>query len=223
MNVLAAACLIGAASTTTWVAPAADPVAIVHAAPGDSILLNVWLAPPDGEWVNSVSLWHGLVTNDAATLDEILPQMGTVVRAEVIGGNSWLTLAQLDLHEPGIVAALSFTASDFGQSCLGTMPLAGSIGVVGEPCIEVSMLGDLDGSLSVDGLDVEPFVSVMLSGEYRFEADMTRDMQVNGLDVGPFVGKVVSGVEAVSEPESLVLATIGGLAFVVVRILEIKA
>ena len=66
----------------------------------------------------------------------------------------------------------------------------------------------------VNGLDVDPFVDVLLNGttdtgmEYR--ADVNDDGIVNGLDVDPFVELVVGGgVAAVPEPSSLVLLLCG--------------
>ena len=48
----------------------------------------------------------------------------------------------------------------------------------------------------MNGLDVDPFVEVLLSGPYQTEADMNEDQVVNGLDVDPFVAAVVGGVHA---------------------------
>ena len=66
----------------------------------------------------------------------------------------------------------------------------------------------------INGLDVDPFVDVLLNGtadeamEYR--ADVNDDAVVNGLDVDPFVALVVGGgVAAVPEPSSFVLLLLG--------------
>jgi acetyl esterase/lipase len=75
-------------------------------------------------------------------------------------------------------------------------------------------LGDVNFDGDVNGLDVDPFVDVLLNGPYQPEADMNEDQVVNGLDVDPFVAAVVGGnVESISEPSTLVL---GFLALAVV-------
>ena len=62
----------------------------------------------------------------------------------------------------------------------------------------------------VNGLDVDPFVDVLLNGPYQSEADMNGDGVVNGVDVDPFVGDLVGGsVAVVPEPSALVLAMLG--------------
>jgi hypothetical protein len=70
-------------------------------------------------------------------------------------------------------------------------------------------IGDLNFDGEVNGLDVDPFVDVLLNGPYQIEADMNEDMEVNGLDVDPFVEAVVGGgVAAVPEPSTLLLCLI---------------
>jgi hypothetical protein len=71
-------------------------------------------------------------------------------------------------------------------------------------------LGDVNMDGEVNGLDVDPFVDVLLNGPYQVEADMNKDNEVNGLDVDPFVAAVVGGgVQAVPEPATLALAGMG--------------
>jgi cytochrome c peroxidase len=75
--------------------------------------------------------------------------------------------------------------------------------VVPEP-----LLGDVNLDGEVNGLDVDPFVDVLLSGSYQTEADMNEDQVVNGLDVDPFVAVVVGGVQQIPEPSTLLLALV---------------
>jgi hypothetical protein len=71
------------------------------------------------------------------------------------------------------------------------------------------MLGDVNGDRAVNGLDVDPFVEVLVNGTddnaTRIVADMNRDGEVNGLDVDPFVAAVVGGVQQIPEPSTLLL------------------
>ena len=75
------------------------------------------------------------------------------------------------------------------------------------------LLGDVNLDRVVNGLDVDPFVDVLLNGPFQVEADMNEDGVVNGLDVDPFVEAVVGGgVAAVPEPSTCVLAGLGLIA-----------
>jgi hypothetical protein len=74
--------------------------------------------------------------------------------------------------------------------------------------------GDVNDDTEVNGLDVDPFVDVLLNGttdtDMEYRADVNDDGIVNGLDVDPFVELVVGGgVAAVPEPSSLVLLLCG--------------
>jgi hypothetical protein len=71
-------------------------------------------------------------------------------------------------------------------------------------------LGDVNLDGEVNGLDVDPFVDVLLNGPFQLEADMNEDGEVNGLDVDLFVEAVVGGgTAAVPEPASALLLLIG--------------
>ena len=74
--------------------------------------------------------------------------------------------------------------------------------------VSAPLLGDLNLDGEVNGLDVDPFVDVLLSGPYQPEADMNEDQVVNGLDVDPFVDAVVGGVQQIPEPSTLLLALV---------------
>ncbi len=49
------------------------------------------------------------------------------------------------------------------------------------------LLGDVNLDGAVDLLDVAPFIDLISSGEFQFEADLNGDGFVNLLDVAPFV------------------------------------
>ena len=57
----------------------------------------------------------------------------------------------------------------------------------------------------VNGLDVDPFVRVLLASRFDVAADMNSDGEVNGLDVDPFVAAVIGGTQPVLEPSTLLL------------------
>jgi MYXO-CTERM domain-containing protein len=110
-----------------------------------------------------------------------------------------------DFHEfgsgPNLFAFNDNPASLFAQFT-GQVNQIAQFTFVPEP-----MFGDVNGDGQVNGLDVDPFVEVLLSGPYQTEADMNEDQVVNGLDVDPFVAAVVGGgVAAVPEPSALLLA-----------------
>ena len=68
-------------------------------------------------------------------------------------------------------------------------------------------MGDVNLDGEVNGLDVDPFVEVLLSGPYQPEVDMNEDQVVNGLDVDPFVAAVVGGsAHQIPEPSTLLLS-----------------
>jgi hypothetical protein len=79
-------------------------------------------------------------------------------------------------------------------------------------------LGDVNLDGEVNGLDVDPFVDVLLNGPFQTEADMNKDEVVNGLDVDPFVAAVVgAGTAQVPEPSTLVLLGISALGLLLCR------
>jgi hypothetical protein len=59
-------------------------------------------------------------------------------------------------------------------------------------------------------MDVDPFVQSMVWGPYSVNADMNQDGQVNGLDVDPFVAVVLgagTSLTPIPEPSTMILAT----------------
>jgi hypothetical protein len=80
------------------------------------------------------------------------------------------------------------------------------------------LLGDVNLDGVVNGLDVDPFVDVLLNGPYTVQADMNEDGEVNGLDVDQFVAAVVGGgTAAVPEPTTLTLLLAGVMGLVALR------
>jgi hypothetical protein len=67
------------------------------------------------------------------------------------------------------------------------------------------LLGDVNHDDAVDGLDVDPFIDVLLDSQFATTADMNGDGAVNGLDVAPFVAAVFGGVQQIPEPSTLLL------------------
>jgi hypothetical protein len=122
--------------------------------------------------------------------------------------------------------------SDNGQSVLiGNRPVCGNCGWYGslddvriydealsqdeikgimDSIPDLTLFGDVNLDGEVNGLDVDPFVDVLLNGPYQAEADMNTDQVVNGLDVDPFVAAVVGGggAQAVPEPSTLLLCLV---------------
>jgi hypothetical protein len=82
------------------------------------------------------------------------------------------------------------------------------------------IVGDVSGDGEVNGLDVDPFVDVLLNGSTELllylKADMNGDGEVNGLDVDPFVAAVIGspGQARVPEPSTIVLAGLALLGLV---------
>ena len=74
--------------------------------------------------------------------------------------------------------------------------------------VEFLQIGDVNHDTEVNGLDVDPFVDVLLASRFDVAADMNGDGVVNGLDVEPFVAAVVGGAEPVPEPSTLLLAVV---------------
>jgi hypothetical protein len=71
------------------------------------------------------------------------------------------------------------------------------------------LLGDVNHDGVVDGLDVDPFIDVLLDSQFATTADMNGDGAVNGLDVAPFVAAVFGGsAQQIPEPSTLLLALI---------------
>lgn len=84
------------------------------------------------------------------------------------------------------------------------------------------LLGDVNTDGVIDGLDIDPFVTLLTGGGFQGEADLNSDGIVDALDIDPFVGLLsgsgsvstseLSAIQAVPEPTSALLLGLGGLA-----------
>ena len=124
-----------------------------------------------------------------------------------------------------LLDAINQTRADRGLDSVTRADLRFSLGIDGAVYILnkrdgiirrlAAVPGDVNLDGEVNGLDVDPFVEVLLSGPYQVEADMNEDQVVNGLDVDPFVAAVVGGTHQIPEPSTfllsiLALAVVGG-------------
>jgi hypothetical protein len=158
---------------------------------------------------------HGRGSFNGSSLNDVLNMellTGTVVNATTIqftGRES----QDLEVSLEAVLGddSLQLTGGNVLECCdRFSYELIAAAVVVPQPPIII--LGDVDGDGEVNGLDVDPFVDVLLSGLYQVEADMNEDQVVNGLDVDPFVAAVVGGgVQAVPEPSSWIILVIGAL------------
>ena len=61
---------------------------------------------------------------------------------------------------------------------------------------------------ALNGLDVDPFVDVLLDGQFDVAADINEDGVVNGLDVDQFVTAILGGTQPVPEPTTISLTAL---------------
>jgi hypothetical protein len=124
-----------------------------------------------------------------------------------VGGETYLLLSS------GNQLAEQFATFDASAAPL-TDPLQWDLEYSGNDVLlhvlgTTTLLGDVNLDGEVNGLDVDPFVDVLLNGPYQREADMNGDDVVNGLDVDPFVATVVGGgAQQIPEPATLLLALV---------------
>jgi hypothetical protein len=175
-----------------------------------------WVSEVDGEveidWTlakenlgcgNGVS---GLVFVNGEEVDS-----ATVAFDDAIGVERQL---RVSVHEGDFIdiALTPFGTDDSGDGGFDNDSCDGSIlSAVINKVESTLLLGDVNLDGEVNGLDVDPFVEVLLQGPYQTNADMNEDGVVNGLDVDPFVAAVVGGggTQAVPEPTSLLLCLLG--------------
>lgn len=67
-------------------------------------------------------------------------------------------------------------------------------------CVACACVGDINGDGSIDLLDVDPFVALIIAGIFEACADINGDGEVNLLDVDPFVALLTSGATCGEAP-----------------------
>lgn len=136
---------------------------------GDDFVFHFTILPGDANRDNIVGL---------ADLD--------IIETNFALGGSSFTFADGDFSGDGVIDNLNDYQPHF-------KPNFGKIWLSWET---EDLLGDVNRDSDVNGLDVDPFVSVLLSGTYDPTADMNDDGEVNGLDVDFFVQAVLSGLQS---------------------------
>ena len=109
-----------------------------------------------------------------------------------VGPNGAVLLARVDFEVVGGgTADLEFALGPQGALELdkivldpqfGSATLAANVICVGE-----FNIGDVNSSGSIDFFDISPFIAVLASGGYQFEADCHFDGVVDFLDIAPFI------------------------------------
>ena len=136
-------------------------------------------------------LWFVNTQNvDATALDELLDNLKTIQSPDT-EGVLYVTRADYDAINAAGGDLLSDWNDEEGHH------------------VEFLQIGDVNHDTEVNGLDVDPFVDVLLSSRFDAAADMNGDGAVNGLDVDPFVAAVVGGgVQQIPEPSTLLLCLV---------------
>jgi hypothetical protein len=137
-----------------------------------------------------IDLWLVDTLNlDATELDALLDNLETIEGTDT-EGILYMTQADFDAFNTaggGVLAAWN-----------------------AEPGHHIAFLqaGDVNHDADVNGLDVDPFVDVLLASRFDVAADMNGDGVVNGLDVEPFVAAVGGGTHQIPEPSTLLLVLV---------------
>ena len=122
-----------------------------------------YLHNPANENFNAI--WESNGQSATTANESGLPDAGYVTLSELStdgGGNLEITVSRSAAHI--FVAGLTLTAN--------------------EP---VGLLGDVNLSGAVDFLDIAPFIDLLSSGAFQFEADVNGDGEASFLDIAPFI------------------------------------
>jgi hypothetical protein len=163
----------------------------------------------NGDGMDDLTVYHEFTNpDDASGGTDVLGQYIVVYTQPPTDVNGTVSLADVGWDPAGGKSEQFFFNITAAGGSAGNIPLIGQI----QPLDEGPLLGDVNGDGDVNGLDVDPFVDVLLNGPFQEEADMNEDGEVNGLDVDLFVAAVVGGGQvAVPEPQALLLALAAGL------------
>ncbi len=163
----------------------------------------------NGDGMDDLTVYHEFTNpDDASGGTDVLGQYIVVYTQPPTDVNGTVSLADVGWDPAGGKSEQFFFNITAAGGSAGNIPLIGQI----QPLDEGPLLGDVNGDGDVNGLDVDPFVDVLLNGSFQEEADMNEDGEVNGLDVDLFVAAVVGGGQmAVPEPQTLLLALAAGL------------
>ena len=85
---------------------------------------------------------------------------------------------------------MDFTLAPQGVIQLPATPLIPSFGTaasLSSKPLSAPLLGDINCDFMLDFFDIAPFVSVLSSGEFQFQADINLDGVVNAFDIAPFI------------------------------------
>jgi hypothetical protein len=203
---------------TMGTSPTASSTLKVHG-PDATVAINgdlrMDLEPDGNNDVNGTAVIHAVITASRHSTvqiggDALIANGDLIVELDgytPVGGETYLLLSS------GNQLAEQFASFDASAAPL-TDPLQWDLEYSGNDVLlhvlgTTTLLGDVNLDGEVNGLDVDPFVDVLLNGPYQREADMNGDDVVNGLDVDPFVATVVGGgAQQIPEPATLLLALV---------------
>jgi hypothetical protein len=124
-----------------------------------------------------IDLWLIDTRNlDAGALDELLDNLETIESAD-IEGVLYMTEAGFDAFNTTGGGLLAAWDAEPGHH------------------VEFLQIGDVNHDAEVNGLDVDPFIDLLLAARFDVAADMNEEGAVNGLDVEPFVAAAVDGAK----------------------------
>jgi hypothetical protein len=130
---------------------------------------------------------------DALGLDVLLDNLATI-EGDALEGILHMTQANFDAFNAAGGGLLAAWDAELGHHVAFSEPLLGDLNLDGE----------------VNGLDVQLFVDVLLSGPYQTEADMNEDRVINGLDVDSFMAAIDQSLggdtQQIPEPSTLLFA-----------------
>jgi len=173
--------------------------------PNDTLVVPM-LADINGDGMDDLTVYHEFTNpDDASGGTDVLGQYIVVYTQPPTDVNGTVSLVDVGWDPAGGKSEQYFFNITAAGGSAGNIPLIGQI----HPLEGAPLLGDVNLDGEVNGLDVDPFVAVLLNGPFQVEADINKDGVVNGLDVDPFVAAVVGGdTQQIPEPSTLLLALV---------------